>query len=125
GLRDSSFQGKVKIIRLNPVTQQNVVTYDVAISVDNPDQILLPGMTAYVNIVVARRQGVPVVSNAALRFRPLEPAPVAAPPQGRGGRTATVYVLENDQLRRVSIVPGITDNRHTETVSGEVKPGGH
>ncbi len=120
---DRSFQGTVKLIRLNPVTQQNVVTYDVVIAVDNPDQILLPGMTAYVNIVVARRQGVPVVSNAALRFRPLEPAPVAAPPQGRGGRAATVYVLENDQLRRVSIVPGITDNRHTEIVSGEVKPG--
>src|SRR5206468_7893308 len=68
-----SFQGTVKLIRLNPVTQQNVVTYDVVIAVDNPDQILLPGMTAYVNIVVARRQGVPVVSNAALRFRPLEP----------------------------------------------------
>ncbi len=120
---DRSFQGTVKLIRLNPVTQQNVVTYDVVIAVDNPDQILLPGMTAYVNIVVARRQGVPVVSNAALRFRPLEPAPVAAPPQGRGGRAATVYVLENDQLRRVSIVPGITDNRQTEIVSGEVKPG--
>ena len=120
---DRSFQGTVKLIRLNPVTQQNVVTYDVVIAVDNPDQILLPGMTAYVNIVVAQRQGVPVVSNAALRFRPLEPAPVAAPPQGRGGRAATVYVLENDQLRRVSIVPGITDNRQTEIVSGEVKPG--
>src|SRR5207249_3243253 len=83
---DRSFQGTVKLIRLNPVTQQNVVTYDVVIAVDNPDQILLPGMTAYVNIVVARRQGVPVVSNAALRCRPLEPAPVAAPSQAGGVR---------------------------------------
>jgi len=121
---DRSFQGTVKLIRLNPVTQQNVVTYDVVMAVDNPDQILLPGMTAYVNIVVARRQGVPVVSNAALRFRPVEPAPAAAaPPRGREGRTATVYVLENDRLRRATIVPGITDNRYTEVVSGELEPG--
>ena len=120
---DRSFQGTVKLIRLNPVTQQNVVTYDVVMAVDNPDQILLPGMTAYVNIVVARRQGVPVVSNAALRFRPVEAAPAAAAPRGREGRTATVYVLENDRLRSVSIVPGITDNRYTEVVSGELEPG--
>jgi HlyD family secretion protein len=120
---DRSFQGTVKLIRLNPVTQQNVVTYDVVIAVDNPDQILLPGMTAYVNIVVAQRQGVPVVSNAALRFRPVEPVPVAAPPRGREGPTATVYVLENDRLRRVSIVPGISDNRYTEVVSGELEAG--
>jgi len=120
---DRSFQGTVKLIRLNPVTQQNVVTYDVVMAVDNPDQILLPGMTAYVNIVVARRQGVPVVSNAALRFRPVEPAAAAAAPRGREGRTATAYALENDRLRRASIVPGITDNRYTEVVSGELEPG--
>jgi len=129
---DRSFQGTVKLIRLNPVTQQNVVTYDVVVAVDNPDQILLPGMTAYANIVIARRQGVLVVPNAALRFRPMEPASVAAPQWGREekreGPTATVYTLENDhqrgQLRRVGIVPGITDNRYTEVVSGELEPGG-
>jgi len=47
---DRSFQGSVKLVRLNPVTQQNVVTYDVVVAVDNPDEILLPGMTAYANI---------------------------------------------------------------------------
>ncbi|TMF55128.1 MAG: HlyD family efflux transporter periplasmic adaptor subunit, partial [Chloroflexi bacterium] len=128
---DRAFQGTVKLIRLNPVTQQNVVTYDVVVAVDNPNQILLPGMTAYVNILVARRQGVLAVPNAALRFRPMKPALVAAsqrgPEEKREGPTATIYVLENDQqrgqLRRVSIVPGITDNRYTEVVSGELEPG--
>ena len=120
---DRTFQGTVKLIRLNPVTQQNVVTYDVVMAVDNPDEILLPGMTAYVNIAVARRQGVPVVPNAALRFRPAEPVPAAAPPRGHEGPTATVYVLEDDQLRRVGIVPGISDNRYTEVLSGELAAG--
>jgi len=123
---DRTFQGTVKLIRLNPVTQQNVVTYDVVMAVDNPDQILLPGMTAYVNIAVARRQGVLVVPNAALRFRPAEPAAVEAPPgreEKREGPTATVYVLEDDRLRRVGIVPGISDNRYTEVLSGELQAG--
>ena len=120
---DRTFQGTVKLIRLNPVTQQNVVTYDVVMAVDNPDEILLPGMTAYVNIAVARRQGVLVVPNAALRFRPAEPVAAAAPPPGREGPTATVYVLEDDQPRRVGIAPGISDNRSTEVVSGELTAG--
>ena len=123
---DRTFQGTVKRIRLNPVTQQNVVTYDVVIAVDNPDKILLPGMTAYVNIAVARRQGVLVVPNAALRFTPAEPAAVEAPPGGeekREGPTATVYVLEDDRLRRVGIVPGISDNRYTEVLSGKLQAG--
>jgi HlyD family secretion protein len=65
-----SFQGKVKQIRLNPTTQQNVVTYNVVVAVDNPDQILLPGMTAYVNIAVDKAKDVLLVPNAALRFKP-------------------------------------------------------
>ncbi|MCX7178310.1 MAG: efflux RND transporter periplasmic adaptor subunit, partial [Proteobacteria bacterium] len=62
-----SFRGAVRQVRLNPTTQQNVVTYDVVIAVDNPDQSLMPGMTAYVNIVVAQRQGALLLPNAALR----------------------------------------------------------
>ena len=50
-----SFAGEVQQIRLNPTVQQNVVTYNVRVSLQNPEQILLPGMTAYVNIAVARR----------------------------------------------------------------------
>ena len=64
-----SFSGQVQQIRLNPTNQQNVVTYNVRVEVDNPDQILLPGMTAYVNIGVAKRSDVLLVPNAALRFR--------------------------------------------------------
>jgi HlyD family secretion protein len=60
----------VQQIRLNPTTQQNVVTYNVRVSLSNPEQILLPGMTAYVSIGVASRQDVLLVPNAALRFKP-------------------------------------------------------
>ena len=69
-----SFRGEVRQVRLNPTTQQNVVTYNVVISVDNPDKILMPGMTAYVSITVDERKDALLAPNAALRFRPSESA---------------------------------------------------
>lgn len=124
------FQGAVRQVRLNPTTQQNVVTYDVVIAVDNPGQILMPGMTAYVNILVAQRKGVLLVPNAALRFRPADAGAHGEKPQeGRGkskpeGPAGTVYILENGQPKAVRVSVGITDNRMTEAVDGELKEGG-
>jgi HlyD family secretion protein len=57
-------------IRSNPNVQQNVVTYDAILRVDNPDGKLRPGMTANVRIVSQRRENVLRVPNAALRFKP-------------------------------------------------------
>ena len=152
-----SFVGDVQQIRLNPTNQQNVVTYNVRINVANPDQTLLPGMTAYVNIGVQKREGALLVPNAALRYKPAEaadkkagngqagaqPASMsgmgpgmgagqsgmgpAGPGGGKGkkrdGQSGTVYVLAGDQLRPVSVQLGITDNRNTEVVGGDLKEG--
>jgi HlyD family secretion protein len=84
---DRVFSGAVRQVRLNPTTVQNVVTYDVVVGVDNPDQILLPGMTAYVNVVLSEKKNVLTVPNAALRFRPPGvDAPSGTPPAaGAGG----------------------------------------
>jgi HlyD family secretion protein len=124
---DKSFKGVVKQVRLNPTTQQNVVTYDVVVSVDNPDRILLPGMTAYVNITTAQRHNVLLVPNAALRFKPQENAGQSGARQGRAqpqeGNRGTVYVLQGQQLKAVPVTTGITDNRFTEVLSGGVKAG--
>jgi HlyD family secretion protein len=115
------FQGTVRQVRLNPTTQQNVVTYDVVIAVDNPDQVLMPGMTAYVNILVASRKNALLVPNAALRFRPAE-APKPQPGRADAGG-GTVYLLENGRPRPVRVGLGITDSRMTEIVGGELKEG--
>ena len=64
------FRGKVSEIRNAPLTVQNVVTYDVVIQVDNKELKLKPGMTANVTILVAHREGVLKIPNAALRFQP-------------------------------------------------------
>ncbi len=75
-----TFHGQVSQIRYGPVTNQNVVSYDAVINVNNGDMKLLPGMTANVSIVIAEATNAVKIPNAALRFRPPE---TAAP----GGRT--------------------------------------
>jgi HlyD family secretion protein len=151
-----NFTGEVQQIRLNPTNQQNVVTYNVRVNVANPDHLLLPGMTAYVNIGVAKRQDVLLVPNGALRFKPTDaaekkaenaqkPASTAAMAPGMGagmdgggmagkgpgekkgkkrdGQSGTVHVLDGDEIRAVSVQLGITDNRNTEIVGGDLKEG--
>jgi len=143
---ERSFSGEVQQIRLNPTVTQNVVTYNVRISLQNPDQILLPGMTAYVNIAIAKADDVLMVPNAALRFKPADSAGKTVEMNGdassnatangtdrregrkgkRGnhdGNTGTVYVVEGDVIRPVSVEIGITDNRMTEIAGGELKDG--
>ncbi len=64
------FEGVVSQIRLEPVVQQNVVTYATVIDVPNDALKLKPGMTATVTLEIARRENILRVPNSALRFRP-------------------------------------------------------
>jgi HlyD family secretion protein len=64
------FEGKIEQMRLNPQNVQNVVTYNVVIDVDNPDQKLKPGMTSNLTFTIDERNNVIKVPNAALRFTP-------------------------------------------------------
>ncbi|MGH8677376.1 MAG: efflux RND transporter periplasmic adaptor subunit [Burkholderiales bacterium] len=121
-----TFEGRVRQIRLNPITQQNVVTYNVVVSVANPERVLMPGMTAYISITVDRRDNAQLVPNAALRFKPKEdqrnkPAGAAAAPARARGQT--VYLLRGRQLVPAVVQTGITDGRRTEVVGGELRAG--
>ena len=81
-----TFRGAVREIRKAPQIVQNVVTYNVVIDVENPDQRLLPGMTANVRVVIESKPSVLKVPNAALRFKPPgEVEPNAAGRQAAGG----------------------------------------
>ena len=66
----NTFRGSVSEIRNAPITVQNVVSYIVVIRVKNPEMKLRPGMTANASILVARRDDILKIPNAALRFRP-------------------------------------------------------
>jgi HlyD family secretion protein len=126
-----TFHGVVHQVRLNPTTLQNVVTYDVVVSVDNPAKVLLPGMTAYVNITVAQRKDALLVPNAALRFHPSDASlqkgvrkRETTQDDGQGsGTVGTVYVLENGQPSPVRVMLGITDSRMSEVLGNNLKPG--
>ena len=67
---EQEFTGTVAQIRLAASTVQNVVTYPVIISAENPDEKLFPGMTANISCEVGRHENALRVPNAALRFKP-------------------------------------------------------
>src|SRR5437899_7751795 len=125
------FHGKVVQVRNAPITVQNVVTYDTVIGVSNPDLKLKPGMTANVSIIIAHKDDVLKISNAALRYRPANaPTPersasgqnrVGAGGAGSAGPRATsrtVYVLRGDEAQPVQIKTGISDATTTEAMEG-------
>jgi HlyD family secretion protein len=66
------FTGMVEQVRLQPTVVQNVVVYSTVIAVPNLQYKLKPGMTAQVEIEIARRNNVLRVPTASLRFRPTE-----------------------------------------------------
>ena len=129
-----TFHGKVVQVRNAPITVQNVVTYDTVIGVENKDLKLKPGMTANVSIIIAHKDNVLQLKNAALRYRPPDAAAVSAPaPQPRpasspGGQRPTgaherktdrtVYVLSFGRPKPAQIKTGISDGIVTEVTEG-------
>jgi HlyD family secretion protein len=66
------FEGFVKQVRVLPTITSNVVNYTVVISAENKENLLLPGMTATVEFIVASRTDVLLAPNASLRFQPTD-----------------------------------------------------
>jgi len=64
------FTGQVRQVRLQPVVEQNVVSYVTVVDVPNPELKLKPGMTATVTVEIARADEALRVPTGALRFRP-------------------------------------------------------
>ena len=124
-----SFSGVVRQVRLNATTVSNVVTYDVVVKVENPDEILIPGMTAYVNVIIAEKKNVLMVPNAALRYRPTSlqgnatSMGMKVKNEKKEGGFGIVYVLENGVPKPVKVRVGITDNRMSEIESDILKEG--
>jgi HlyD family secretion protein len=139
-----TFSGEVNQIRKAPQIVQNVVTYTVVIHVGNPEQKLLPGMTANVRIIIDSKPSALKVPNAALRFRPpgveaegaggARPGPPRAergvPSAGRqgargdGGAKGRVWVLGPDSKpRSLDLTLGVTDGTSTEILAGDLTEG--
>jgi len=115
---DDVFSGSVKQVRQNPVTTNNVVTYEVVISAPNADLKLKPGLTANITIFTLERSGVMSVPNTALRFTP-EPSVF----QGKYVIKDTnaehkLWTLKGNVLTAHKVEIGATDGIRTEVISG-------
>lgn len=122
------FAGEVKQIRKAAQTSNNVVTYSVMASVDNPEQKLLPGMTANASLLTEERQGVLKVANEALRFRPTQNggAPVKTEIRAREsgpGVPGRVWVVKDGKPVALPLRLGVSDGRMTEVLKGDVAEG--
>jgi len=102
-----TFAGAVQKIASGATMQQNVVTYDVTIKLENPGGRLKPDMTATVNITVAKRENVLAVPVDAIK-----PAP--------RGATVTVMTRGKGQpeFRMQRVRTGVSDGEHTEITRG-------
>ena len=130
---NKNFEGVVKQIRLNPTNTANVVTYDVVISVDNSEQLLLPGMTAYVNINFAKHENVLLVPNPALRYRPKNEELNLAMKKDKKSDdnksktksddlgSGKIYVLRNNKPEMIRVKTSITNGKFTEIISSDIK----
>jgi HlyD family secretion protein len=147
---DDLFEGTIFQIRKNSTTTQNVVTYPVVVSAPNPDLKLFPGMTANISFQLKETGAVLRIPNAALRFYPQreqvreddrELLENKGPAAGEADEQASyasaqekaelrrkrnrrhVWVRDGDFLRAVEVVIGLSNNQHTELVSGDLRDG--
>ena len=120
-----TFRGQVSQVRNAPVTVLNVVTYETIIDVKNSELKLKPGMTANISLIVAHRDDVLRVPNAALRVKlsvtkDKTPAAKTDVKKDKQKGARTVYVVASDGSRPEArkIKPGITDGKYTEVMEG-------
>jgi HlyD family secretion protein len=111
-----AFDGTVTQVRQSPQTVQNVVTYDVVVSVNNSDLALKPGLTAATRILIDQRNDVLRIPNQALRYVPTGGVVREAGP-------ARVWVLRDEVPTPVQVTTGLDDDELTEVVKGDLKPG--
>jgi HlyD family secretion protein len=134
---DARFRAQIKDIRHASELVHGVVSYKATLSIDNPDLLIRPGMTAKVEIIVQQDANVLLVPNAALRFsaapddyggflQRLLPGRHEARPQTRreeDGTSRTVWVLRNGVPVALPVTIGATDGRQTEITSGDLVAG--
>ena len=107
-----TFRGEVVQLRKAPEIIQGVVAYTVVIATDNPERLLLPGLTAMVRVEIQRIEDAIKVPNAALRFRPLEASADV-------DTESSVWILGKDgSPQRVPVQLGISGSNSTQLVSG-------
>lgn len=115
---DDTFEGKVKQVRQEATTTNNVVTYEVVISAPNADLKLKPGLTANVTIYTAERKGVLSVPSKALRFTPQKETVGKMKIVDAANAKNKVWTIEGNSIVAHKVNIGMTDGTNTQIVSG-------
>ena len=117
-----TFDGVVRQIRLSPTTTSNVVVYTVVIDVDNTDLRLMPGMTAFVTIIISEKENVWRAANSAFLIRSFDRF---LSPEEINGATPVSHlaILRDGQLVMVPYTKGLSTATETEIISDEIQMG--
>ena len=115
-----TFEGRVHQIRLSPTTTSNVVVYTVVISVDNSDLSLMPGMTAFVTIIINEKFDIIKAQNSAFLVRSFDALGVDT-----NGATPSTHlaIMRNGKVVLVPFAKGIVTATETEIISDEIVDG--
>lgn len=117
---NQTFDGTVRQIRLSPTTTSNVVVYTVVIDVDNSDLRLMPGMTAFVTIVVTEKYDVFKVQNAALVLRKFDGIVDNA---GDATPNDHLAIQRDGKVILIPYTKGLVTATETEIISDELRDG--
>ena len=115
-----TFNGIVRQIRLSPTTTSNVVVYTVVIDVDNFDLRLMPGMTAFVTIVVNRAEDVWYAQNSAFLVRSFAHIDPSAAKISTENHLA---ILRDKKVIIIKYKKGLVTATETEIVSNDIQYG--
>lgn len=113
-----TFHGKVRQIRLSPTTTSNVVVYTVVIDVNNEDLSLMPGMTAFVTILISEADDVYKTQNSALLVRSFKNI-IADLPEGVDPKTH-LAILRDNKVSFVKYEKGLVTATETQIKSDEI-----
>jgi len=140
------FNGTAGKVRLNATMTQNVVMYTVEVNTENPQNILLPYLTANVRFVVGRESNALLVPNAALRWSPSSLAQVSPgsrswkptdPEQSAPGsgsklpgqsqrpheRLGIIWLKDGEFVRPMEVKLGISDGTNTVVAADTLREG--
>ena len=118
---DEFFTASVTQIRNDPQIQQNVVTYNVILAVENDDLKLRPGMTTTVQILLSEVPDALMVPDQAFRFSPKDGWPNLPPL--KSGERRLWKLEENNRIRPIAVKIGIVGSQRVQIISGEIKAG--
>ncbi|MBR0212851.1 MAG: efflux RND transporter periplasmic adaptor subunit [Alphaproteobacteria bacterium] len=115
------FKGEVRQIRLSPTTTSNVVVYTVVIDVDNADLKLMPGMTAFVTIIVAEAKDAWKAQNSAFLVRSFDGI-IQVSDENITPKTH-LAIKRGDEIKLVSYTKGLATATETQIISDEIMEG--